>query len=229
MQSEMTHKERILSAIEHKPLDRIPIDYCGTPEITNKLMKALRSRMSFSSVKPDYIGPESKNGIKIVDFHDIFGNKIDTDEFLFDYWGVKYKKVVYADGGGVYYEMCSHPLENLNSIAEIEKHYSWPKPEWFDYSKIEKRCSEFPDYAIQCSYMALFFIYNNIRGLSQSLIDLAMDEELTHYIIEKILDFYYKSSNQIIGAGNGKIDISEVTDDFGTQKELMISVDMFNK
>jgi len=36
MQAEMTHKERILAAIEHRTIDRIPIDYWGTPEATNK-------------------------------------------------------------------------------------------------------------------------------------------------------------------------------------------------
>ena len=41
---EMTHKERILNAIEHKAIDRIPLDYWGTPEATNKIMKELGVR-----------------------------------------------------------------------------------------------------------------------------------------------------------------------------------------
>lgn len=37
----MTPRERILAAIKHKPVDRIPMDYWGTPEATKKLMKEL--------------------------------------------------------------------------------------------------------------------------------------------------------------------------------------------
>ena len=37
----MTPKERILAAIDHKPADKIPADYWGLPEVTEKLMKEM--------------------------------------------------------------------------------------------------------------------------------------------------------------------------------------------
>ena len=41
MKPEMTHRERILAAINHQPCDRVPTDFWGVPEITEKLMKHL--------------------------------------------------------------------------------------------------------------------------------------------------------------------------------------------
>ena len=239
MQAEMTNKERILAVIEHRTIDRIPIDYWGTTEVTNKLMKELNVKEftelinildldKIISIKPDYIGSELKNGIKIIDLLDLTNLNL-TDVFVFDYWGVKYKRVEYGNDSGFYYEICSCPIEKCRSITEIEENYIWPKIEWFDFSKIPEKCLKFSDYAIESGYMAPFYMYNNIRGLEQSLIDLAVNEKVAHYIIEKICDFYYKYAKKIFEISNGKVDISQVADDFGTQNGLMISVDMFNK
>jgi uroporphyrinogen decarboxylase len=77
--------------------------------------------------------------------------------------------------------------------------------------------------------MAPFYMYTNIRGIEQTLIDLAADEKLADYIIAKICDFLYDYHQRLFEAGNGRIDIAEVTDDFGMQTGLMISTAMFDK
>ena len=41
MRRQMTPRERILAAIDHKDVDRIPTDYWGTAETTQKLMNGL--------------------------------------------------------------------------------------------------------------------------------------------------------------------------------------------
>lgn len=41
MKNQMTSRERILAAIDLKPVDRIPLDYWGTDEATSKLIKGL--------------------------------------------------------------------------------------------------------------------------------------------------------------------------------------------
>ncbi len=239
MKTEMTHKERILAAIEHRAIDRVPIDYWGTPEATSKLMKGLNVK-DFTSlinildldkiinIQPEYIGPGSKDGIKIVDFLGLSSDKL-TDMYVFDHWGVKYKRVKSGKDNFCYYEMCSHPIEKLKSIDEIEENYCWPKIEWFDFSKIQENCLKYPDYAIESGYIAPFYMYNNIRGLEKSLMDLAINEEMAQYIIQKISDYFYGYAKKIFEAGNGKIDIAQVTDDFGTQNGLMLSIEMFDR
>ncbi len=233
---EMTHKERILAAIEHRPIDRIPIDYWGTPETTNKLIKELNLTKftelinildldKIISIRPEYIGPKINNGIKIV--NSVYRTNL-KDEFLYDYWGVKYKIAKHGRNGS-YYEICSHPIQRYETVAEIEENYKWPKTEWFNFRKMSEEFSNFHNYAIEGGYMAPFYMYNNIRGLAESLIDLASNEKLAYYIIEKICDFLYEYAKKIFEIANGKVDIAQVTDDFGTQEGLMISVDMFNK
>lgn len=224
MSRQMTPKERILAAIDHKPVDRIPTDYWGTAEATQKLMTGLGvkgemelwKRLDIDKIlwaHPLYIGPELQR----------------TGNIITDYWGVKSMPVPYADGSGIYYEMCEHPLEKFETIDEIEANYSWPKADWFDFSGIEEQCSAHPDYAMECGYMAPFYMYANIRGLEQTLVDLASDEELANYMLSKICDFLFEYHQRTFEAGNGKIDIAQVTDDFGTQTGLMISIRMFDR
>ncbi|OGO79886.1 MAG: hypothetical protein A2Y21_05745 [Clostridiales bacterium GWC2_40_7] len=224
MKRQMTPKERILAAIDHKPIDRIPTDYWGTGEVTQKLMTGLGVNSPMELWKaldmdkiiwagPAYIGPDLSTG----------------DETMMDYWGVKSRPVTYAGNTGVYYEMYSHPIEKCEAIEEIEACYTWPKADWFDFSKVEEQCLNFADYAIEAGYMAPFYMYTNIRGLEQTLVDLAADEEFADYIIGRICDFLYDYHKRLFEASNGKIDISQVTDDFGTQTGLMISTAMFDR
>jgi len=214
----MNSRERILAAISHNVTDRIPSDYWATPEVTNKLMKHFNINSEtelwdklhidkIANISPEYIGPSMEQ---------------DTD-----YWGVKYKPQEYNKG--VYQEMICQPLANLNTIEEIEAYYTFPRADWFDFSNIVDKCKKFPDNAVMAGYMAPFYMYNNIRGLEQSLMDLVVNKELAHYIINRICEFLCKYHERLFEAGKGLIDITQVTDDFGTQKSLMISTGMFDE
>ena len=59
--------------------------------------------------------------------------------------------------------------------------------------------------------------------------DLAINKEYAHYVIDKICNFLYSFHERLFEAADGLIDIAEVTDDFGTQTGLMISLEMFDE
>ena len=222
----MNSKERIMAAINRESLDRIPCDYWGTGEVTNMLKKhfgvekdtdlwkklRVDKIVNLTPYAPDpryYIGPPLSN-----------------DE---DIWRVKYKPKSYANGSGTYLEISYSPLADLDTIEEVEANYTFPKADWFDFSAIKEECQKHPNYAIECGYAAPFYMYNNIRGLEKSLMDLANNKEYAHYVIDKICDFLYSFHERLFEAGNGLIDIAQVTDDFGTQSGLMISTEMFDE
>lgn len=224
MKEQMTPRERILSAIDHKPVDRIPTDYWATEEATDKLMKHTGAKDflelykilgidGIMGVGPEYKGPDLKAEGSIIT----------------DYWGVKYKPVIYGENKGTYMEMCFHPLEKFETIDEIEANYTWPDANWFDFSTIAQQCSRFDNHAISGGYAAPFYMYTSIRGLEQTLVDLASDEKISVYIISKICSFLNDYHKKLFEAAHGRIDISQLTDDFGTQTGLMISIEMFNR
>lgn len=220
----MTPRERVLAAIGRKPVDRVPTDYWGTAEATERLLRhvgaadapALWATLGIDKiigVAPAYVGPalpQSARGFT-------------------DFWGVQHKTVSYGDGLGSYSEMVRHPLADAAAIDDIETSYQWPQADWFDFSGIASACREHPLHAIEGGYMAPFYMYTNIRGLEKTLTDLALQPELAHYIIGKICAFLEDYHRQLFEAADGAIDIAQVTDDFGTQTGLMISLDMFEE
>jgi len=224
MMSEMRPRERILAAIARKPVDKVPTDYWGTAKTTAILLKALKVPDEISlwkalgvdkiiDILPDYIGPPLKSG----------------NGHFTNYWGVDFVVTEAAGGAEEYNEIACSPLADYETIDEIEANYTWPSADWFDYSNIAEKCAAYPDYAIYCGHMAPFYWYFKIRGIEQTLFDLAADEQLAEYIIGRITGFLLEHNRRIFEAGNGRIDVAHVTDDFGTQRGLMISLDMFRK
>ena len=225
----MNPKERVLRAINRESLDRIPCDYWGTPETTDMLRRHL-------GVEKE-VDLWEKLGIdKIVNLtpaplgapvpHHYVGPPLAPDE---DIWRVKYVPKSYANGKGIYQEITHSPLANLETVEEIEASYSFPEVDWFDFSTIEEQCRKYPDYAIECGYISPFYVYNNIRGLEKSLMDLANNQEYAHYVIGKICDFLYSFHERLFEAGQGLINIAQVTDDFGMQSGLLISPETFDE
>ncbi len=226
----MTSRERVLSAINRERLDRIPCDYWGTQEITDKLKKHFGVEKDLDLWKKLGIDkiivltPPSFWESPATDYY--IGPSLADNE---DIWRVRCKPKSYAGGSGVYQEMCYSPLADLETIEEVEANYTFPEVDWFDFSTIEKECRKYPENAIECGYAAPFFMYSNIRGLEKSLMDLAANKEYAHYVIDRICDFLYSFHERLFEAGNGLIAIAEVTDDFGTQSGLMVSTEMFDE
>ena len=213
MSAQMTRRERILAAIRHEEVDRLPTDYWGTAEATHKIMTALG--VSTQPAMWDRLGVD-----KIVNVGPVWRGPRD------DMWGVTTQNMVYADGTGVYAEVGKHPLAGYETIDEIEANYVWPEPDMFDYSVIPQQCREFHDFAIEGGYISLLYFYDILRGIENMLFDLAGNPELAHYILKKLQAFSYEHTKKILEAADGRVDVSQVTDDFGSQSGLLVGLPM---
>ncbi len=217
----MNSRERMLAAIERKPLDRIPTDIWATPEVWKMLsdhfgpdgdmMEALHLD-SFAGIGAEYIGPplpEMPEGEAV------------------DYWGIRSRAIDY--GTGIYYEQSLNPLAQAKTIDDLEA-YQWPSADWFDYSQMKEAAQAGRQrQAVKCGYMAIFYYHNLLRGLEQSLLDPHDDAEFTHHLLGRISDFFYEHHRRMFEAADGLIDVSEVTDDLGGQTGPLISLDTFRQ
>lgn len=214
----MTPRERWLAVLRHEKPDRVPMDYRATGEATQKLMKYLGCsdiwemyrRLHIDpviTVHPKYIGPPIKPG--------------------FDIYGCGYKDVNY--GMGVYRECVYHPLAKYNSIEEIEKNYTWPTADWFDFSVIPGQIKGKEIYPIRGGGSEPFLVYRNLRGMEQAYIDLIENPELVHYCLDKLFDFCYEYTLRIYEQIPGEVMITYVAEDFGSQEDLLISPEMIRE
>ncbi len=215
----LTPRERILAAIRHQPVDRLPTDMWATLEVYDKLYAhlgvdntiELYDRLGIDGImgiSPPYIGPELRIG----------------PDYQEDEWGCGYRPQAYATG--VYLEQVHYPLAYAETIADLQA-YRWPSPDWYDYAALPRLAARYPNRAIRCGYTAVFFYHNKLRGLELSLTDPFLRPEFTHYLIERISDFFTEYHRRCFEAGRGVIDMTEVTDDFGHQNGLLISPKTF--
>jgi uroporphyrinogen decarboxylase len=215
----MSSRERVLAAINHERCDRVPTDIWMTDEVRQKLVDRFGSVEGaeealhidgMPGVAPEYIGP------KVPDL----GPEESTN-----FWGMRFRKVRYATG--VYAEQYHHPLADARTSKDLEA-YPWPSADWFDYSTLKAQAGKLRNFKIVAAgYMAPFYYHNLLRGLERSLIDPHDDPGLTHEIVGRISAFFYEHHLRIFESADGTVDVSQVTDDYGSQTGPLISMETF--
>ncbi len=217
----MNSRERILAAINHEPVDRVPTDIWATGEVHQKLN--------------DHFGPDAdiREALKVDGLAYVGAEYIGPplpevpDDEIVDYWGMRSRALTYE--GGVYYEQSFSPLAAAKTIDDLEQ-YAWPSADWFDYSKMHAAAEAVHDkQAVHCGYMAIFYFHNLLRGLELSLLDPHDDPEFTRHLLSRLSDSFYEHHRRMFEAGDGLIDIAQVTDDFGSQTGPLISIQTFRE
>ena len=217
-------KDRVLAAINHESVDRIPTDYWGTAEVTEMLchhlgcdtQEDMYDRLGVDGImrlNPPYIGPP-------------LPEKLDGGSaYARQAWGMRLKPQPHVSGG-TYWAPIYHPLAAAETIQDLDG-YQWPDPDWYDYDALAGECARYPHRAISVGYFGVFFYHNALRGFEQSLLDLAAYPEFTHHLLQKLTDTLYEYHARCFEATRGLAQMTEVTDDFGTQKGLMISEETY--
>lgn len=188
------------------------MDYWATGEATRKLMDHLGCTTQdelFAHlhidrpliVDPRYIGPTPPEG------EDIFG--------------CRFRPVDY--GTGVYSECVYNPLAQYASVREIEAGYRWPSTDWWDYSGIPDQLRGNEDRPVQGGGSEPMLIYKNLRGQEQAFIDLIENPEMVHYCLDRLFELAYQNTLRIYEAIPGKVHISYVAEDLGSQESLLYS------
>ena len=213
-QDEMTSKQRWLAVLNGEPTDRVPTDYWATEEATAKLKQYLGYQTfeevaqalhidQVLAVDPEYVGPELAEG---------------EDEF-----GCRFQQMDY--GTGDYSEIGHNPLADFGSVAEIERHYRWPEPDWWDYSHLPGQVAGKEDYPIDAFGSEPFNRYCKLRGLQQGFMDLLLNPEMVHYCLDILFELAYQNTRRIYEAIPGQVVYSYVAEDLGSQEDLLFSRD----
>ncbi|MGC9393721.1 MAG: uroporphyrinogen decarboxylase family protein [Anaerolineae bacterium] len=213
MKETMTPKERWLAVLRREQPDRVPMDYWGTPEATEKIMQHLGcdtvgemfARLHIDhplDVGPRYVGPPPEPGC--------------------DLYGCRHRNVDY--GTGFYSEVVYHPLAQYTSVEEIENKYTWPSPDWYDYAIIPEQLKGNEHRPVRGGGSEPFLTYTHLRGLEQAYMDLALNPEIVHYCLDKLFDFAYENTRRIYEQIPGQVTFSYVAEDLGSQERLLFSM-----
>ncbi len=212
----MTPRERWLAVLHRRRPDRVPMDYWATDEATRRLMRylgcgnerALFERLHIDrvvTVGPRYVGPPIPHGANV--------------------FGCRFRDVAYGkhETEGVYSECVHHPLAKYKTLGEIKRKYRWPNPDWYDYSGIPDQVADYGEYPIRGGGSEPFLTYKNLRGQRQAFLDLILHPEIVHFCLDKLFDLCYENTRRIYEQIPGKVMITYVAEDFGSQEDLMYS------
>jgi len=227
----MTPKERIQKILAKEPVDRIPIDLWHTPEIGDALKQyynvdgdlELYDAMGLDKIVgvfPEYCKTEDgkKSGSQV-------GASAAGERTM---WGVPLKEV--KAGKAVYHEFGEPPLKNYNTPESLKDFPYWPDPAGIDYeSAIENAKTASQKYATIGPWVSFFEIYCQMRGMEQSLMDLALYPELADAILEKIESCQTEMMKMFFERASDNIDMCFISDDMGCQENLLMSLDFWDR
>jgi len=218
----MNPRERILNAINHRPVDRCPTDIWAVPEIWQKLKQHFQTEDELEIY--DKLGIDGIVGLSPVYRGPAFQGP--DPSLTYNEWGWGMRRTAYP--GGIYEEQVYFPLASAETIKDLEK-FPWPDPAQYDYCGIAEKARQVPNRARMCGYTAIFYYHNNLRGLELSLMDPVLRPEFTRVLLQKISDIFNEYHRRCFESAPGLIDLTQVTDDFGSQNGLLISPRLFDE
>lgn len=214
----MDSRERVLSALDRRGYDRIPVKHEGTPEINQSLMaylgvadyEALLDRLGddFRSVGPVWRGPKLR----------AFPNGSWEG-----WWGERYREISF--GEGVYPEAVYLPFADVTDVNDLDA-FRFPSADWFDYRTVKNQCEQYSDHAIVFGSAGYLDFINGIarcRGVEQVLLDIAVEDPVFLALMEQRYAFFLEMAERTLQAAEGLIDIVHVGEDLGTQNGILVS------
>ncbi|MDT8298110.1 MAG: uroporphyrinogen decarboxylase family protein [Spirochaetaceae bacterium] len=228
----MSPKERVLTALDHREPDRVPVFNTITPELAEALAERLGiTRYTLAD------SPLSQNRISFHELltrcgNDVVGvgacapNKSPTRDIgnhaYTDEWHITYKKV------GCYTEQVEYPLAEATTVEEIRA-FPFPDPDApgrFDLA--ERDIAEYGENYAVCGDLecTIFEGSWHMIGMEKYLLDLTMEENYIFELMDQIQSYSIGVGKKLAGMG---VDFIWLGDDMGTQRGMLISPDMWRK
>ncbi len=217
----MTSRERVLRAIDHQPTDRMPADYHAHQQVTDRLVEHLGLR----------------DGEELLQFFQIDMRRVgcsyylpdaapDADGYVRNMWGLRVHPGK-ADGDPLKV-IC--PFDEDTHVDTVFAH-RWPSAEALDYRGIAEQCAAYhDDYVTYGSPWCPFFHdIGWLIGQENYFVWMHTRPELVEAITDCIVSFEVEVTRRYLDASRGKLDIAFFGNDFGTQRGLVISPELYQR
>jgi uroporphyrinogen decarboxylase len=247
----MTSQERLLTTLNHREPDRIPLDLAST-QVTGISIKAYKNLRKFLGLKPTE--PKICDAIQQICFPDddimqMFGvdtrglwpitnhnydfNDRDDGEYLWhiDNWGLGYR---FRKQDGLWYDLFLNPLAGKTLTSELIDSHVYPRgddPTWIKGLRGQAIAHRQAGYAVVLKSICagLLEMAIRLRGMEDFLVDLLVDEQNAGRLLDKILQIKIEYWQMTLEDISDVVDVIAEGDDFGTQASQLISTKIFRK
>jgi len=241
----LTSRERVLRALNHQEVDRIPIDLGGTHNSTmgTGAYNALKDYLDIDAPTTilnrafDIVNMDEPVLARLpVDTRAVFAHPpVHTqsrwldDRTLISDWGVMYRR----PEGWHQLDMVSHPLAEA-TIADLDR-FAWPEVEdparYAGLADLARGLHENSPYAICATTMdtTIFDRAWELRGMQQFLEDLLADPEFALALLEKVADLQFRRHACFLREVGKYIDVIVIADDMGLQRGPLLRPQLYRK
>ena len=230
----LSHRERVLTAINNELPDRCPMQICYTPEFN----KRLRSYYEVRGHKfiPEPAG-EINTELEFLSDQDMLLAWIGwTDETKVDYvpgqefydkWGVLRRVVGYSTpfGHGTYNELIGHPLADISRLSS----YKMPDPHLPElYTGVDGLLKRYKDeyWIVGVAVTTMYETAWALRGFEQMFIDFVENPEIVETIFDLTMSYHLTIAKNLVNKG---VDMIWIGDDVGGQNRMLISPQAWRK
>jgi uroporphyrinogen decarboxylase len=232
----MDCRQRVLAAIEHRQVDRIPLMYRGLPETTEKL----RNFLGLKSADTDWLALLDKLGADLFSGGSSMGRYTRVEptyvgrqgdrhggSHLDFVWGLVAQTVTTKDHS--YADWPNHPMASFTSVREIEQ-YPSPDLSDFDFSgmQVDEDVKQRAIYSLG-KLNHIFILASRLRGMDRLLMDMAGEPAMAEALIEKVAQFAVQFSRRSLQQAGDQVDQYVLWDDIATQRGMMMSPHHWNK
>ena len=244
----MTPKARVLTALDHREPDRVPVDLGGTMETTVHVdeYRLLKEHLGIATDRE--IGVKHLTAqFAVVDREvqeaigaDVRGTEPITPERpeivrdgdylrLTDEFGIGWQRPVL---GGLYFDMYRHPLAEA-SIEDMRA-YRFPDPRdprrYRGLEQAVEALSEAGRYPVVFDNSlgnGIFQMCNQLMGYDKFLMALALREKRAFWLLDRILEMKIALWDEVLERVGPRLDVVKELDDMGTQLDLFVSPEMY--
>jgi uroporphyrinogen decarboxylase len=212
----MTPRERWLALLTGRKPDRIPTDYWATGEVTKRLLKDLACENMDEMYDKLHIDGVRHLGAPRTE------SSFPGDPEA-DIWGVRHRSIAYETGE--YSETSNHPLAEATTVGEIQAH-PWPDPEAHDWDAFRAQVENLDQRrVVRCGGYEPFLLYCQLRGMEQAMMDLLIEPDIAEAILDHLFDYHYRVNARMFELAEGKVDITYVAEDLGSQHSLLMGLE----
>jgi uroporphyrinogen decarboxylase len=229
----VTPRKRILSTIERRSPDRLPVGFKASIDILERLQNELGATSLhglIDSLPVDTFGLFNNSMVGIFPVY-VGGPKrvMYPDSYPDGTWDTMfgYKRRWKKSATGKNEEVISNPLADAADKADLEK-YPWPQANWFDYSKMAQDSQQAGDKAVIFLAGSLWQAAHLV-GYEHLLMQMVADPLFVETCFDKLGEFFAEFTRKSLKAADGRIDIVCVQDDMGTQAGPLISPALYRR
>jgi uroporphyrinogen decarboxylase len=241
----MTHRERVLRALNHQEPDRTPLDL-GSTRSTSIVVEAYENLNR-------YLGIQAETRIFSKWLHIAHPNEEMLRRFDIDTRSLsqgnpdQWRDISFADGSyqdewgvvrskpkdSLYYDLTMAPFQGEPTMAGLEK-FSWPDSHdpgrCRGLAEEAKRLHGDTDYAIVLN-MPGGIVHQSqfMRGFEGWFTDLILNPSFFSALLEKICDLWIEMARDEFDAARDNFDLCFYGDDMAFQNGPMMSMDLYRK